>query len=273
MLTEITSEHNKVFKSLVALNSSKGIRESGLCVLSGTKLIEEYFKSPNAETQIEFELASTKEDFRSDTRKKILLQKNLLNQINVVGASGSIFIVSTPKIEKFNFAEMPSGLEIVCPVGDPLNVGAIARSALAFGASKLILTSESANPFLPKSIKASAGAVFRIPIFLGPSLSEISSIMVSSSGLESASTSVCKNTSDVTFVFDKTGVDISDVKWPRDVRIVVGEEGLGIKKVDQSGAHFKKVSIPMVNMESLNVAVTAGIALFEYRKQHKNSGA
>jgi RNA methyltransferase, TrmH family len=49
-------------------------------------------------------------------------------------------------------------------VGDPGNVGAIVRSALAFGASSVVLGPGCADPFGPKAVRASMGAIFQVPV-------------------------------------------------------------------------------------------------------------
>ena len=49
-------------------------------------------------------------------------------------------------------------------VGDPGNVGAILRSALAFGAASVVLGPGTADPFGPKAVRASMGAVFQVPV-------------------------------------------------------------------------------------------------------------
>ena len=63
--------------------------------------------------------------------------------------------------------ESPAPVVVLDGVSDPGNVGAIARSAEAFGAGGLILTRGSAHPDNPKTLRASAGALFRLPVVSG----------------------------------------------------------------------------------------------------------
>jgi RNA methyltransferase, TrmH family len=58
-------------------------------------------------------------------------------------------------------------------VSDPGNIGTVLRSALAFGASSVALGSGSADPFGPKAVRASMGAVFAVPLARAPSLTDL----------------------------------------------------------------------------------------------------
>jgi RNA methyltransferase, TrmH family len=58
-------------------------------------------------------------------------------------------------------------------VSDPGNIGAVLRSALAFGASSVVLGPGSADPFGPKAVRASMGAVFAVPLVRAPALADL----------------------------------------------------------------------------------------------------
>lgn len=144
-------------------------------------------------------------------------------------------------LEKLPAGE-PQGLEIICPLGDPSNLGALARSAVAFGASRLILTEESCNPFHPKAIKASAGSILKIPLFkVGPLADFVTG-------------------NDEVFALDMKGENVGQFKWPKNLRLVLGEEGPGFSGLKG----LKKLSVPSRGVESLNATVAASIALFCY---------
>ncbi len=49
-------------------------------------------------------------------------------------------------------------------IQDPGNLGTMLRAAEAFGASRLLITPETVNPWSPKAVRASAGSVFRVPV-------------------------------------------------------------------------------------------------------------
>lgn len=67
------------------------------------------------------------------------------------------------------WAPAPVGPLCVClhGVGDPGNVGAVLRSAHAFGAGSVVLGPDCADPFGPKAVRASMGAIFTVPVVRG----------------------------------------------------------------------------------------------------------
>ena len=67
----------------------------------------------------------------------------------------------------------PRGLEILCPLGDPANVGALIRTAAAMGVERIILLKESAHPYHPKAIRAASGTMFKMSLLQGPSIRDL----------------------------------------------------------------------------------------------------
>lgn len=239
MMKPIGSASNALFKMWKSLLASKGIREEGLFLLSGEKLVREFLENPSFEISAELVPAGGE----PLTRAAFELATPLFKEIDVVGTGSNILVLKAPALEHFDLEKRPQGLELVVPVGDPLNLGAIARSALAFGASRLLLTEEAANPFLPKAIKASAGALLRLPIARIGKLRDYDAAGPS-------------------FALDLNGRDITTFEWPKNLRLLVGEEGPGLGSL----AGVETLSIPTGPVESLNAAVAASLALDSYRR-------
>jgi TrmH family RNA methyltransferase len=237
MIPIIESPQNSIFKKYLSLSTSKGIKKEGLFLLSGEKLIAEFLKNPHL--QIEAELLHSGLDAVTDL-KPTLFSKDLFRQLDTLGTHFNLLAIKTPHFETEDFKAPAQGLEIVCPLGDPGNLGALARSALAFGASKLILTEESAHPFLPKALKSSAGALLKLPLSKSKKISDLPQDMIA---------------------LDPQGESLENFKWPKNCRLFIGEEGPGIGELK-----FKNLlSIPTQQVESLNAVVAASIALFDYR--------
>jgi TrmH family RNA methyltransferase len=254
MITDISSPSNELFKKWKQLDAAKGIRKSGEFFLMGEKLIREFLK--NYETpalsrfKIKAELIS--EDLKPITpgfpavskfRKVSVfkLAKGLFNEVDFVGTHFNLLLIELPEIPTFDPLSKPQGLELICPLGDPGNCGAIIRSAMAFGASRVILTEEAAFPFAPKVIKASAGAVLQLPLVRAGAVRTFAEKDV--------------------YALDMEGSDIANFRWPQDLRLMVGEEGPGLREIKG----LMKLKINTGAVESLNATVAASIALYSYK--------
>ena len=138
-------------------------------------------------------------------------------------------------------------MELLVAVSEPSNLGAIIRSSVAFGVQKIILLKESASPFHPRSVRASAGNVLKMTYEIGPSILDLDLSLQ------------CQ-----TLALDMDGENLSSFQWPKNTFLLVGEEGRGIPKEMK----FKKLQIPIdVRVESLNAATAISIALYAYSVQ------
>lgn len=251
-ITEITSSSNELFKTWKNLDSARGIRKAGEFFLMGEKLIQEFVQNTSlqekfpvrAELFTEGLQALNFANFRPGKNKTFKLAKGLFKELDFIGTHFNLLLLELPEIPAFEKSAPPQGLELICPLGDPGNLGAVIRSALAFNARKVILSEEAAFPFAPKVVKASAGAVLQIPFCRGGNLASF------------AETNA--------YALDMVGSDISSFKWPKDLRLLVGEEGSGLK--DLQGVMRLKINTGSV--ESLNATVAASIALYSYRNFH-----
>lgn len=243
--TEITSSSNDLFKTWKNLDSAKGIRKAGEFFLMGEKLIQEFAQNKVLQEKFPVRAELVTEDLRplglAKNKSTFKLTKGLFKEIDFVGTHFNLLLLELPEIMTFDESSKPQGLELICPLGDPGNLGAVIRSALAFNASKVILTEETAFPFAPKVVKASAGAVLQMPFYRGGNLASF------------AETDA--------YALDMVGSDIRSFKWPKDLRLLVGEEGSGLK--DLKG--FMKLKINTGSVESLNATVAASIALYSFR--------
>jgi TrmH family RNA methyltransferase len=125
-------------------------------------------------------------------------------------------------------------------VRDPGNVGAVVRSALAFGASSVVLGPGCADPFGPKAVRASMGAIFEVPVARASRLEELPGERLALVGGAGEA-----------------------LAGPADeaLAIVVGGEREGLA-ADVVAACDRVAHIP-IRSESLNAATAAAIALYE----------
>jgi 23S rRNA (guanosine2251-2'-O)-methyltransferase len=140
-------------------------------------------------------------------------------------------------------------------ITDPRNLGAIVRSAAAFGAQGVLIPQRRAAGMTAAAWKTSAGAAARIPIAratnLNRSLCAYADAGLSLIGLDGeADTSIS---------------DVSEASGP--LVLVVGSEGSGLSRLVREACDLL-VSIPInPSVESLNAGVAAGIALYEISRQ------
>ncbi len=240
----ISSPHNPFYRRLKTLGTNKGIREEKLILLSGEKLVHEFLKSPNLEILGEIFPPDLKP--LSGIENALELSNSLFDAVDELGTGFNILILKKPNQIKWDPLSEPHGLEVICPLGDPQNVGALLRTCEGFGVRKIILTSESASPFLPKAIKASAGSALRVLTERADSLRKTIETLETSPFAES------------TFILAQNGKNIQNVRWPKNLRLVIGEEGPGFSQQEL----FQSVSIPTEKIESLNATVAASLAIY-----------
>jgi TrmH family RNA methyltransferase len=135
---------------------------------------------------------------------------------------------------------------------DPGNAGAIVRAAEAFGATGVMFLKGTVNPYNPKTVRASAGSLFRVPVAHGLDAT------LARAALEQRKLDVYAGTPSG----KKT---LSDVDLTRKCALIIGSEGRGVSEKLRSSAF--DLRIPTARVESLNAAMAAGILLYEARRQ------
>jgi 23S rRNA (guanosine2251-2'-O)-methyltransferase len=152
-------------------------------------------------------------------------------------------------------SDRPALIVALDSVTDPRNLGAIVRSAAAFGAHGVLIPQRRAAGMTAAAWKTSAGAAARIPIAratnLNRSLRAYADAGLSLIGLDGeADTSIS---------------DVPEASGP--LVLVVGSEGSGLSRLVREACDFL-ASIPIsASVESLNAGVAAGIALYEISRQ------
>ena len=170
----------------------------------------------------------------------IEVEPKLLSQASGI-ASGTRAVA----IYAERFAEQPLGPVCVYlhGVSDPGNVGTILRGASAFGAGSVALGPHTADPYSPKAVRASMGAVFEVPL-----------ARVADGELDRLPGTT------VALVADR-GVPLAQVEIAGPVTLLVGSERDGLPAEVVRGADAV-ARIPIAN-HSLNAAMAATVALYE----------
>lgn len=274
-MKKIESSSNEQFKELKSLLNAKGIKARGEFLVFGEKAQASLLlHNPKLALQVITcpklggveNYPALKTILQSHAEKSQIrsleLSNTLFEELNPFGISEPILLARTPEIFSETLANIkPSPLALVLPLGDPANLGAILRSAVAFGITQVVLLKEAANPFHPKAIRSASGAQFLIEFFQGPSINDLASNLSFNAPL---------------ITLDMGGENLNKFSWPQKAFLLLGEEGPGLPVAlrssasnQLSSAQIKVVSIPKSSdIESLNAMVAGSIAMFSFRQQY-----
>lgn len=276
----IRSQNNQKVKHCVKLLKSKSYREEhGKVMLCGARVVEElgpYFPEISSIFYMGAFDGDEVLDHHSPYIKRLLglecegvegnggitykVSKQVMEKLcNVTTASPNMVAVEVdmPHYQDFSLYEAGTiqRLLVLERCQDPGNLGALLRSAVAFAFDGIVLLPGCADPYGDKSIRASRGASFRIPMMVCHDIGEWLSVC-ERHGLIALAADVLPRQGDVHCHSS------DDVELVNDVRVslVVGSEGQGLS--DEMREHCRIVSIPMSDdMESLNVATAASILM------------
>jgi TrmH family RNA methyltransferase len=147
---------------------------------------------------------------------------------------------------------------VLAGVADPGNVGTILRAAEAAGADGVVAAEGSADPYGPKAVRASGGAIFRLPVVVGgPIVAVLAALAASGRRVLGA---------------DAAGPAYEDVDLGGAVALVVGREVGGLP-ADAARLLDGLVGIPMAGRaDSLNAAMAATVLLVEAARQRRRAG-
>ena len=229
----ITSPHNAKLKEIRALHRRRERDDRGRFVAEGEDLLA---AADAAGWQAVHRLVAAGSGLEGEE-----VDEDLLGGISTLGSG-------TRVVGVFETAwAQPVGPLCVAlwGVGDPGNVGTVIRSALAFGVDSVALGPESADPFSPKAVRASMGAIFQVPVARVTSLDELPGETV---GLAARAG-------------DELRGDGAD--GPR--TLVIGAERTGLG-AEIEAACDRLAHIP-IRSESLNAAMAATIALYEVTRR------
>lgn len=176
------------------------------------------------------------------------------------GPAGLAAIVSRRVAGLGELAVRPDSVFVALhEVGNPGNLGTIVRTAGAAGAAGVILVGASTDPFDPVAVKASMGAVFGVRLAIADAASDF--------------LRWCRENGVAVAVTSASGSGTFwDTALPSPVAILLGSEGSGLPD-DLLAAGDLRLRIPMTGTaESLNLAVAAGIMLYEAWRQLRHAG-
>lgn len=251
----ITSRDNAKLKLARAVREG---REHPLIFIEGVRLFEEAVRSGldiqlvliSSDVSDSIKLAELTPTQRTSVVK---VASRLFDSIADTKNSQGVIALAAKPICRLD--DVHDGLTVLLHrANNPSNLGAVIRTAEAAGVERLITTTGSADAFSPKSLRASMGSAFRLPIIEGIEFGE---------AIEWA-----RDRRLVSTAADISGsVSYTNIDWSISRLVVFGSEAHGLSERELESID-EKIFIPMENeVESLNLAVSSGIILFEAKRQ------
>lgn len=245
----ISSRSNPLMARLRKLNARRSARrEEGVFVGEGPKLLREVLRW-NVPLETVVYASGTQLPQLPQQVRVVEVPDSLLQAVaQTQTPQGVVFVGKTPSME---LPERLTGNRylILDGVQDPGNVGTIWRTADAFGADGLILCQGCADPWGPKTVRATMGAAFRLPVW--------------ETTLEQAAARLCE--ANIPLYATALREDTRDVRELslRRSGVIIGSEGQGVSQLALELCR-QTVKIPMLERcESLNAAVAASVVLWE----------
>jgi TrmH family RNA methyltransferase len=260
-LRRVSSRQNALVKELRKALSQGEPTAEGYLAVEGVRMIEEAIRSGLRFQAVLFSDAGSSHATRllpqigSQVEILLLPDEVFLSAVSTESPQGVAALV---KLRPHKFEDlMESGpdplLVGVAGIQDPGNLGTIIRSAEAFGARAVLLGEKTVSHFNSKTVRGSAGSLFREPLIrvkLGESIA-----LLKQHGVRVLATSSHK------------GKPLHEANFTGAAMIVVGNEGAGVP-ADILSMADELVTIPhSPRVESLNAGIAASILLYEAARQ------
>ena len=257
----ISSAANPLLKDVRRAMVRGGLTSEGLCVAESFHLLEEALRSDCAVKTVlaaESVLSAAEAHVRRLPGVRVMVMPDALFQ-RVSGTENSQGVTALVQPPEWKLEQLFRGCPLVVVLDglqDPGNAGAIVRAGEAFGATGVLFLKGSVSPYNPKTLRASAGSLFRLPFLHGVDAALARAALQQNSVALYAGVPARPRT---------PSRPLADVDLAARCAVIIGNEARGVSGALRSAA--QDVSIPTVGVESLNAAVAAGILLYEARRQ------
>jgi 16S rRNA (guanine527-N7)-methyltransferase len=247
---EITSAANPTFQRCRDLLSGAGIRKHGEAIVGGSRIRAEVLER-FAGHVLGWLTDPHGPPPPAESIPWLRFSAPLFRELDVAGTHAPLLLARVPPIPAWSDEDpWPDGCTLFVPFQDPENVGAVIRSAAAFGVARVVLLRQAAHPFHPRSCRAAGCALFQMPLLQGPTLEEL---QVKHAPL---------------VALDTTGPELSESPFPDCFGLVAGIEGPGLPAHLREGAR-RRIAM-QTGVESLNAAAATAIALYVWSRRRRS---
>lgn len=253
-MEHITSRANPLIMHLRRLNASRAYRrKTGEFCCEGPKLLDEALRWGARITAVVSDGSAALPDPLPERARNVTVPADLLRAVSSTESpQGVLFLCTQPPLSP---PDILTGARYLVLDGlqDPGNVGTIWRTADAFGADGMFLIHHCADPFSPKTVRATMGAVFRLPVW-ETGLTQLTRLLKAAG---------------IPLFAAALGPEAADIRKQilAPAAVLIGSEGSGISP-DALAFSEKLIKIPMTDRcESLNAAVAASVVLWEMMKR------
>ena len=246
----IISKDNEIIKNIKKLKEKKYRLNS--YIVEGIKMVKEAIN----ENQ-EIALIAIREDFKIDfdtkNIKTVTISNKIFNDISDVKTPQGILAV----IKKNQNNQIETNSDYILALDslqDPGNMGTIIRTADSANINQIIINKTTVDPYSPKVIRSTMGAIYRTNII------EVEDLKATLKEMKLKGFQII--TTDL-----KATQSIYDINYNNKTVVVIGNEANGVSQEILQTAD-KKVIIPMLGKtESLNASIAASIMIYEYVRQ------
>lgn len=263
-LRSVSGRHNSLLKDLRGVYAHGALTDDGCYAIEGVRLMEEAIRSGVKFRAVFFSDSATALMDRilqqiSHQVDTLLVPAKLFQETvtseSPQGVAALVYRKEASLEDAFGAAQAPL-LVVAAGLQDPGNLGTILRSAEAFGAGGVVLGEGTVSVYNPKTVRATAGSIFRLPAIAAKLADVIPQLRERRVRLFATSS--------------HKGTPLDQAQLAGPAAFFIGNEGAGLPR-DLGSQMDEFVAIPQAKpVESLNAGIAASVILYEAARQRRN---
>ncbi len=255
----ISSQDNKYIKLASSLKQRKYRDAEGVFLVEGRRAVEEALQRSDLVQAVFWDESLTEGDSMYSAAASFAncysIGSRLMKHVcSTESPQGIAAIVQKPTWSWEAMLDRKGLLIVLDRIADPGNLGSILRTCWAFGVEGVLMTSGCVDPFSPKVVRSTMGAILNVPVFNDVSTEQLDAL------------------GDLDYRFMSTDISGSNnygtVEYGTPLAIVFGSEAQGVSDALKKRCEIF-INIPMnPRVDSLNVAAACAIIIAEARRQY-----